>query len=169
MLLIAKLLPWRLFSNGRDSGDCICPVLVIWGPRVTLRDLPFWWVSGKAAETQWMLLHGKNCSMCSSAHPYLSSRRGRARDQLPHPLCPCITCLFRVCCQRRAGSLICLVQALPPCSCPSLLRVSQGDLSDASSCPSAASQRKMKEHWGSCCAPSASKLVAEEDLQLPLW
>lgn len=55
-------------------------------------------------------------------HPCSSSGCGCAGDQLPHPLCSCITCLFRVCWQRRAGSLVRLVQALPLRYCSSLLR-----------------------------------------------
>lgn len=62
MLLIGELLPWSLFSKGRNLGACTCPVLVIWG---------LWGPSGKwglmgplcrkrgsekPAKTQWVLL-----------------------------------------------------------------------------------------------------------------
>lgn len=38
MLLIGELLPWSLFSKGKNLGDCACPVLVIWGSWVALRE-----------------------------------------------------------------------------------------------------------------------------------
>lgn len=70
MPLIGELLPWSLFSEGRNLDDGACPVLVIWsrsqGNGVS-GDFPPGGGSGKPVETQWVLLHGKSCSVCSPA------------------------------------------------------------------------------------------------------
>lgn len=186
MLLIGELLPWSLFSKGRNLSDCACPALVIWGWWACSQgsgvtgDFPPHGVQENQPKPSGCFSRGNDAPcpcLPAPAHRCLSSGCGCAGDQLPHPLRSYITCLCRLCWQRRAGSLVRLVQALPcslgkcfPCS-----RHGSGRALPATGplgcrlLPFCCGKkhlllnRKMKEHWGSCCRhppPAASQLAS---------